>query len=430
LVLDVAPDADPDITVLTYTFALGRSYGVDTAGRPLFSTISPDQMQRVREIFEFYAAQMGINFVETEGAGDLTVVVGDMAPLNQQSGPGGVIGVASGSLAIMDYAEAWDNTFGFGANIPNTQSFFMVAMHEIGHMLGLGHAYDQPAGTVMGGLENSSFVPTPVEWFFPGDVDVIHGQHLYRPDNRDVDIYRFVVPAGEKGAIHLETLADRLAQSSQADTHLTLMERTPTGLKLLAVNDNYFGKDSFIRLDLDSAASDREFFVAVTVRGNSNFNALAKDTGSGGTTSGNYELRLDFRSTLVPQIVDSTNTPLDGDGDGTAGGNFNFWFRSAPESSTQAPGAPKTLFVDKGYTGAISNGSLAQPFRSLPQAIAASREGDIIRVAGSLGADGQLLTTRDNPAYEIGTGGTGNATLSDGKSLEVPKGVTLMIDAG
>jgi VCBS repeat-containing protein len=425
-----APDADPDITVLTYTFALGRSYGVDTAGRPLFSTISPDQMQRVREIFEFYAAQMGINFVETEGAGDLTVVVGDMAPLNQQSGPGGVIGVASGSLAIMDYAEAWDNTFGFGANIPNTQSFFMVAMHEIGHMLGLGHAYDQPAGTVMGGLENSSFVPTPVEWFFPGDVDVIHGQHLYRPDNRDVDIYRFVVPAGEKGAIHLETLADRLAQSSQADTHLTLMERTPTGLKLLAVNDNYFGKDSFIRLDLDSAASDREFFVAVTVRGNSNFNALAKDTGSGGTTSGNYELRLDFRSTLVPQIVDSTNTPLDGDGDGTAGGNFNFWFRSAPESSTQAPGAPKTLFVDKGYTGAISNGSLAQPFRSLPQAIAASREGDIIRVAGSLGADGQLLTTRDNPAYEIGTGGTGNATLSDGKSLEVPKGVTLMIDAG
>jgi hypothetical protein len=60
-----APDADPDITVLTYTFALGRSYGVDTAGRPLFSTISPDQMQRVREIFEFYAAQMGINFVES-----------------------------------------------------------------------------------------------------------------------------------------------------------------------------------------------------------------------------------------------------------------------------------------------------------------------------------------------------------------------------
>ena len=36
----------------------------------------------------------------------------------------------------------------------------------------------------------------------------------------------------------------------------------------------------------------------------------------------------------------------------------------------------------------------------------------------------------DNPAYEIGRGGVGNAALSDGITFEVPQGVTMMINAG
>ena len=46
-----------------------------------------------------------------------------------------------------------------------------------------------------------------------------------------------------------------------------------------------------------------------------------------------------------------------------------------------------------------------------------------------LGTSKLLSTLQDNKAYEIGTDQSG-AALSDGKKLEVPKGVTLMFDAG
>ncbi len=51
-------DSNPDITVMTYSFALDRSYGVDSLGRPLFTSITSDQMARVREVFDFYSAQL------------------------------------------------------------------------------------------------------------------------------------------------------------------------------------------------------------------------------------------------------------------------------------------------------------------------------------------------------------------------------------
>ncbi len=47
----------------------------------------------------------------------------------------------------------------------------------------------------------------------------------------------------------------------------------------------------------------------------------------------------------------------------------------------------------------------------------------------NLGTSKLLSTLQDNKAYEIGTDQSG-AALSDGKKLEVPKGVTLMFDAG
>ncbi len=66
----------------------------------------------------------------------------------------------------------------------------------------------------------------------------------------------------------------------------------------------------------------------------------------------------------------------------------------------------------------------------LARAAAAAQSGDILRVVGSLGVDGQLNTPADNPAYELGRGGPGNAILSDGLSFQVPQGVTMMVDAG
>ena len=52
--------------------------------------------------------------------------------------------------------------------------------------------------------------------------------------------------------------------------------------------------------------------------------------------------------------------------------------------------------------------------------------GDVVRVAGS--AAGVNLTSV--PAYEFGRGGVGNQVLADGLTLQIPRGVTLMVDAG
>ncbi len=71
-------DASAAIATATYTFSLNAPYGNDVAGRPVFTSITSDQMQRVREVFEFYSEQLGIDFTEVEGPNaTYRVVVGD-----------------------------------------------------------------------------------------------------------------------------------------------------------------------------------------------------------------------------------------------------------------------------------------------------------------------------------------------------------------
>ena len=94
----------------------------------------------------------------------------------------------------------------------------------------------------------------------------------------------------------------------------------------------------------------------------------------------------------------------------------------------------RTIFVDKS-AGPNADGSLARPFNNIssslvPNAFGATHPGDIVRIVGNGGTDANLATVGDNFAYEIGLGLLPGSVLSDGATMDVPRGVTTMIDAG
>jgi hypothetical protein len=94
----------------------------------------------------------------------------------------------------------------------------------------------------------------------------------------------------------------------------------------------------------------------------------------------------------------------------------------------------RTLFVDKS-AGPQADGSLARPFNNIAaagvaNAFGSAQQGDIVRIVGNGGGDGNITTVRDNFAYEIGVGPVAGQVLEDGATMELPKGVTVMIDGG
>ncbi len=74
-----------------------------------------------------------------------------------------------------------------------------------------------------------------------------------------------------------------------------------------------------------------------------------------------------------------------------------------------------------------STTSLAPALQALSSV---AQPGDIVRIVGNGGVDGNIATEADNFAYEIGAGLLAGSTLTDGRAMEVPRGVTAMIDAG
>ena len=94
----------------------------------------------------------------------------------------------------------------------------------------------------------------------------------------------------------------------------------------------------------------------------------------------------------------------------------------------------RTLFVDK-VASVVSDGSLTQPFNNIDSQTQASAfdsalPGDIVRIVGNGGQDNDISTPADNFAYRIGIAEVGGGVLPDGRHMDVPKGVTTMIDAG
>ncbi|MGQ9504528.1 MAG: GEVED domain-containing protein [Thermogutta sp.] len=431
-----SPDGSTQIPTIPYYFP-----------RASWNLITEAQKQRAREIFEIYGHYLGIQFYESE-LGGLAIVTGDLALMGLQSAPGGIGGVAGMGMAVMDYAENWGaSEFGGG--------WFQTAMHEIGHLLGYGHSYDLEPFVIMGSSEDAQAVVGSFEPVFPGVADIIHGRHMFRPDNMDIDMYRFDL--NDRGQVDIEVLAERLNNSSLLDATVTLYREVQVAQKYVVVengvpvekeflqttyevvgrNDDFYSEDSAISIYLPAG----RYYIGVSASGNSQYDPTLDNSGIGGVTQGKYKLRVTYKPGGVDpndpdtfrepnvanpsRLIDSTGVYFDGDLDGVPGGDYNFWFTVQPES--------QTIFVDKLSGSSAPTGSIDNPYSTISAALAAAQPGTIVRIVGNNFANddpNDPATLRDNIPYEIGRRLVDNAPLPDGVRMDVPKGVTVMIDAG
>ena len=422
------PGGDTGVGVSTVTYYFPMSMVGPNDGVIYQNVITEDGKQRIREIFELWARYLGV-MVRESSTGGIPVFVGDPRAVGMPSTYSGGLG---GPLLFLSNLVTYN--YEFGGN------FFTLAMHEAGHVMGLNHNYDLPPGASVMGGSSSTYTPGSAEGVWPGPGDIIHGQLIKRPDVNDVDMYRFTVQ--ETGTVTLETIAQRLQEqglgaASQLNTVISVFD---SAKNLVARNDDYFGKDSYLSLHLEPG----NYFVAVTSVGNTDFNPEISGTGLGGTTQGAYRLRLEFVPDRNDYIVDKDSgqfTLLDGDLDGRPGGAYNFWFNVQPTTNT--------IFVDKDSTAAAPDGTLAAPYRKISDALAAAQDINapfdpfqgkrvfngqevVMRIVGNnFDNDDPAVaaTLQDNMPYEIGY--TAQAKpLDDGTSFEVPKAVTVMIDSG
>ena len=426
------------IAIVSYNFASE----LGTANRSVqLNTITDSQKNMVRQVMSLYERYLGVRFTESDNLG-FTIAVGDMQAVNaltslttvEANRPGGLtfaagplLSNAAQSAVIIDsqdYNAADDNLFG--------SELFRSFMRGIGVLLGLGSADEFPQATVQ---NNAPITDPTIEQVFPGNADIVHGQFVLRPEGKDIDLYRFSVPS-QGGRLQLQIAAERQSNSSLLDASLRLYRNDGTvsvpNWTEIAANEDYFSKDPRITLDFVRGG---EYVIGVSAKGNTSYNPRIDDSGLGGKSEGKYQLRIDYRPPAPSTLVDvnGSPTPLDGDGDGRPGGVFNYWFvPSRPDRATVVVGTPDTsaytVWVDK-TAAANGNGTLLRPYSTI--AVALQDAGNVTRndATGNRAVTVRILGNTANRAYEIGFNRFGIA-LADGSTFDVPKNVTVMIDAG
>ena len=405
------------------------------------NAITETQKDMVRQIMSLYEKYLGVRFTESDSLG-LTIAVGDMQAIDpvgalttvEANRPGSLTYAAGRLLSnrsqeavvidIQDFNQADQNQFG--------TALFRSFMRGIGVLLGLGNADELAEFTV----QRNIFDPnSTAEAVFPGNADIIHGQFILRPEGKDIDLYRFSVPS-QGGKLGLQILAERQADSSLLDASLRLYRNEGTTASPrwveIAANEDYFSDDPRISISVDRGG---DYIVGVSAKGNTGYDPNIEDSGLGGKSEGKYQLRIDYKPPTASTLVDVEGTPtaLDGDGDGRPGGTFNYWFmptrpdRAAPIVG-QADMSAYTVWVDK-TASASGNGTLAAPYNTIARALQDASDTAKSDTSGSRAVSVRILGNTQNRAYEIGFNRFGNP-LADGSTFDVPKNVTVMIDAG
>jgi len=429
-------DAD-GIEVIYYNFA--SQLGTANASVQL-NAITEIQKTMARQVVSLYEKYIGVRFVEADNQG-FTIAVGDMQVINPLTAltpvaanqPGDNITYAAGPLlanasqsaVVIDSQEfntADDNLFG--------SELFRSFMRGIGVLLGLGNADELPQSTV----QNSNAITDPnVENVFPGNADIIHGQYIFRPEGKDIDLYRFVVP-DSGGSLSLQAITERQSNSSLLDASLKLYRNEGSASQPkwveVAANEDYFSQDPRISLGF---VKPGEYIVGVSAKGNTSYDPSIDDSGLGGRSEGKYDLRIDFAPPAASTLTDADSAPtqIDGDGDGRPGGVFNYWF--VPTRPDRSPTANTdrssyTIWVDKTAT-ATGNGTLASPYNTIARAITEATSVSNADTTGTRAITIRILGNSANRAYEIGFNRLGQA-LADGTTFDVPRNVNVMIDAG
>ena len=243
------PDSDEVIPIFEYNFA--DFYGPTNQVQ---NQITDNQQLLARQVFDLYSYYLGVQFTETADRGTT---------------------IATGNESVFGAITVIGSNFdeGFGGD------WFQQAMNLIGQqLLGLGLAEDLPEGTIMGGPDGE-FLGFPEDTFsadrmltfgrpaepvFPGDHDIIHGQHMFFTTADDVDMYEFTLD--QPGVVTLETFAQRQTTPSSLDTVVRLFRDGAEPI-LVAQNDNYYGRDSYVDVQLQPGT----YFVGVSSAGNDEY---------------------------------------------------------------------------------------------------------------------------------------------------------------
>ena len=224
------PDLTDGVTEVPYNF---QGIFEQVGGVSHLNQITAVEKERIREALNLWASQIGVQFRETADQGITfafgdTLVLQDVGLVQAESVP-----VLNASVridpAFASSAMVFDRSTTFGTDYG--EDLTRKAVGGIGLLLGLEQASELSPSTIMSfnaGFLNANINSlTDNEPVFPGNIDVLHGQYVHRPDSVDIDLYRFQVDLddpNQRGTLTAESFAERLSDSSLLDTSLTLFE--------------------------------------------------------------------------------------------------------------------------------------------------------------------------------------------------------------